>query len=337
MKPHLFRAIDQIGDRFAARLDWETTSGLAWEELEPYLVRAPGKLAQDVLDPADPGSRLVVWHRKDAPTLLESAEIPAHRAPLEVDPDACLLHRPNIAKLAASLAGPIGFIASPERNGRNFHRIGMVQVANRGTVDVFLLIPQTPGSAKLAAQRLAAARGEKATMVLLPTARWTVLLPVFPPSFEVRVLAEFLQTEGTDSLIAVAADTAPKRKAKAPRPAKSLPVQQGDKWSDLTATFDPGNGMLVLRIGARSFSVRVWDTRKAEPSKTALILGKLLRESPPSWSVSEFSGKKQDAMRQAFLRFQKQFAAWAQIPDGEPFEFEPMTNTHYPRFTLLQR
>lgn len=337
MKPHLFQAIDQIGDRLAARLDWQTTSGLGWEELEPYLVRAPGKLAQEVMDPADPRQRLVVWPRKDALTLLESAEIPAHRAPMEVDPDACLLRRPNIAKLAEALAGPIGFIAAPEKNGRNFHRIGMVQVPNRGTIDVFLLVPQTPGSARLAAQGLAAARGEKPTMVLLPAARWTVLLSAFPPSFEVRVLAEFLQAEETDSLIAVAADTAPKRKTKAPRPAKSLPVRQGDKWSDLTATFDPGNGMLELRIGLRSFSVRVWDTRKAEPSKTAFILGRMLRESPPSWSVSEFSGRKQGAMRQAFLRFQKQLATWAPIPGEEPFEFESATNTHHPRFTLLGR
>ncbi len=334
MKPHLFRAIDQIGDRLAARLDWETASGLVWEELEPYLVRAPGKLAQEVIDPDDSRQRLVVWPRKDALTLLESTEIPAHRAPMEVDPDACLLHRANVAKLAEDLAGPIGFISAPEKNGRNFHRIGMVQVPNRGTIDVFLLVPQTPGSARLAAQRLAAARGKKLTMVLLPAARWTVLLSAFPPSFEVRVMAEFLQTEETDSLIAVAAGTAPKRKTKAPRSAKSLPVRQGDKWSDLTATFDPGNGMLELRIGARSLSLRVWDTRKTEPSKSAFILGKMLRESPPSWSVSEFSGKKQGAMRQAFLRFQKQFAVWAQIPDGEPFVFESATNIHYPRFRL---
>lgn len=337
MKPHLFRAINHIGDRLAARWDWETASGLAWEELEPYLVRAPGKLAQEVIDPANPRQRLVVWPRKDALTLLESAEIPAHRAPMEVDPDVCLLHRPNIAKLAAGLAGPIGFIASPEKNGRNFHRIGMVQVPNRGTTDVFLLVPQTPGSVKLAAQHLSATRGEKATMLLLPTARWTNLLPVFPPSFEVRVLAEYLETEETDSLIAVAADTAPKRKTKVPRPVKSLPVRQGDKWSDLTATFDPGNGMLELRIGARSLSVRVWDTRKDNPSMAAFILGKMLRQNPHSWCVSEFSGKEQVAKRQAFRRFQKQFAAWAPIPDGKPFAFESETNTHFPQFNLRQR
>ena len=337
MKPNLFRAIDQLGDRLAARLDWETTSGLAWEDLEPYLVRAPGKLAQEVIDPADPRQRLVVWPRQDTSALLESPEIPAHRAPMEVDPDACLLHRVDIAKVASALAGPIGFIASAERNGRNFHRIGMVQVPNRGTIDVFLLVPQTPGSAKLAAQSLAADRAEQATMLLLPTARWTDLMPAFPRSFEVRLLAEFLQIEQTDSLIAVAADTAPKREIKTQRPAKSLPVRQGDKWSDLTATFDPGNGMLELRIGTRSHSVRVWDTRKTEPSNTALILGKMLQESPPSWTVSEFSSKKQGAMRQAFLRFQKQLAAWAPIPDEEPFEFESATNTHHPRFTLIQR
>jgi hypothetical protein len=279
----------------------------------------------------------VVWPRKDALTLLESPEIPAHRIPKEVDPDACILYRPNIAKLANDLAGPIGFISAPVRNGDIFHRVGIVQMANRGTIDVFLLVPQMPGKVKIAAQRLTAARGEKATLVLLPTARWTSFLPMFPATFEVRVLAEFLQTEETDSLIAVAADTVPKRKAKIQRPAKSFPVRQGDKWSDLIAAFDPGNGMLELRIGARSVSVRVWDTRKKEPSKAAFILGKMLQQKPPSWCVSEYSGKKQGAMRQAFLRFQKQFAKWAPVPDGEPFEFEPATNSHQPRFTLLQR
>lgn len=337
MKPNLFRAIDQIGDRLAARLDWETASGLAWEELAPYLLRAPGKMAQEVLDPDDPGQRLVVWPRENALTLLESAEIPAHRAPMEVALEACILHRPNIAKLAADLATPIGFISAPDRNGDTFHRVGMVQMPSRGTIDVFLLVPKTPGRVKFAAQRLTAARGEKATMILAPTARWTSFLTMFPPTFEVRVLAEFLQTEETDSLIAVAADTAPKRKAKTQRPVKSLPVRQDDKWSDLTATFDPGNGVLELRIGARNFSVRVWDTRKREPSKAAVILAKMLQESPPSWCVSEYSGKKQGAMRQAFLRFQKQLAGWAPIPDGIPFVFDPTTNIHCPRFKLVSR
>jgi hypothetical protein len=337
MKPNLLQAIDRIGDRLAARLDWETTSGLPWGELQPYLVPAPGKLAREVLDPGDPTQLLVTWHRKDAMTILESQEIPAHRDPLEVDPDACILHRLNVAKLGVDLAGPIGFIPSSAKNGRDFHRIGMVQVRNRATVDVFLLVPLTPGSAKLAARRLAAERGGKETIVLLPTARWTAILPVFPHSFEVRVLAEYLQNEESDSLLAVAADAAPTRKPRTQRPAKTLPVRPGDKWSDLTATFDAGTGMLELKIEERRFPVRVWDTRKREPSKAAFILGRMLQNKPPSWSVTEFSGKQQGAMRQAFLRFQKQLAAWAQIPDGEPFHFEPATNTHFPRFNLLAR
>jgi hypothetical protein len=333
MKPNLFQAIDRIGDRLAARLDWETTSGLPWGELQPYLVPAPGKLAREVLDPGDPSQLLVAWHRKDAMTILESQEIPAHRDPLEVDPDACILHRLNVAKLGVDLAGPIGFIPSSAKNGRDFHRIGMVQVRNRATVDVFLLVPQTPGSAKLAARRLAAERGGKETMVLLPTARWTAILPVFPHSFEVRVLAEYLQTEESDSLLAVAADAAPKRKPKPQRPAKSLPVQLGDKWSHLTASFDPGTGMLELRIGTRRHLVQVWDTRKA-PSNAAIILGHMLAKNPPSWCVSEFSGRKQGAMRRAFQRFQNQLAAWAPIQGDEAFHFEVATNTHVPQFKL---
>jgi hypothetical protein len=256
---------------------------------------------------------------------------------MEVAPEVCLLYKPNVAKLAADLAGPIGFISAPERNGETFHRVGMVQLRNRGTIDVFLLVPKTPGRVKIAAQDITAARGEKSTMILLPTARWASLLPTFPPTFEVRALAEFLQTEEADSLIAVATDTVPKKKAKNQRPVKSLPVRQDDKWSDLTATFDSGTGMLELRIGVRNFSVRVWDTRKSEPSKAAVILGKMLEEKPPSWCVSGYSGKKQGAMRQAFLRFQKQFSAWAPVPDGEPFDFEPATNTHFPKFTMVRR
>jgi hypothetical protein len=337
MKPNLFQAIDRIGDRLAARMDWETMSGLPWSELKPYLVPAPGKLAREVLDPGDPGQLLVVWPRENALTILESQQIPAHQEPLEVEQDACILHRLNVAKLAADLAGPIGFIHSPSKNGRDFHRIGMVQVPNRATVDVFLLVPQTPGSAKLAAQRLMAERGGRETMVLLPSARWTEILPAFPPSFEVRVMAEFLQTEESDSLIAVVADAAPKRKARPQRPAKSLPVRPGDKWSDLTATFDADTGMLELKIQARRFSVRVWDTRKREVSKAAHILTKLLHSKPPSWSVTEFTGKKQGAMRQAFLRFQNQLASWAPIPGDAPFRFEHSTNTHFPKFDLKSR
>lgn len=333
MKPNLFQAIDRIGDRLAARLDWETMSGLPWGELQPYLVPAPGKLAREVLDPGDPSQLLVAWHRKDAMTILESQEIPAHRDPLEVDQDACILHRLNVAKLGADLAGPIGFIPSPAKNGTDFHRIGMVQVPNRATVDVFLLVPQTPGSAKLAAQRLAMERGEKETMVLLPSTRWMAILPAFPRSFEVRVLAEFLQTEESDSLLAVAADAAPKRKAKPQRPAKSLPVKLGDKWSDLIATFDPGTGMLELRIDVRRFHVRVWDTRE-KPSNAAIILRKILSQRYPSWSVSEYSGRKQGAMRRAFQRFQKQLTAWAPIQGDEPFHFDVGTNSHLPSFQI---
>lgn len=337
MKPNLFQAIDRIGDRLAARLDWETTSGLPWGDLQPFLVPAHGKLAREVLDPGDPGQRLAVWARKNAPAILESQEIPAHREPLEVDPNACTLHRLNVSKVAAALVGITGFIPSPAKNGRDFHRIGMVQVPNRATVDVYLLLPQTPGSAKLAAQRLAAERDGKETMVLLPSAQWTEILPTFPQSFEVRVLAEFLQTGESDSLLAVAADATQKRKPKQQRPARSLPVRPDDKWSDLTATFDAGTGMLKLRIGVRSFSVRVWDTRKKEPSKAAVILAKMLQREPPSWCISEYTGKKQGAMRQAFLRFQKQFTEWAPVPDGEPFAFEPTTNTHHLRFNLRNK
>ena len=337
MKPNLFQAIDRIGDRLAARLDWETTSGLPWGELQHFLVPAPGKLAREVLDPRDPGQRLAVWAWKNAPAILESQEIPAHREPMEVDQDACILHRLNVAKVAAALVGITGFIPSPAKNVKDFKRIGMVQVLNRATVDVFLLLPKTPGSAKLAAQRLAAERDGKETMVLLPSARWTEILPTFPPWFEVRVLAEFLQTGESDSLLAVAADAAPKRKPKHLRPAKSLPVRPDDKWSDLTATFDAGTGMLELKIQARRFSVRVWDTRKQDPSKAAYILGKMLQNKPPSWTVKDLSGKKQGSMRQAFLRFQKQLHKWAPIPDGTPFHFDPTTNEHHPRFCLKTR
>lgn len=337
MKPNLFQAIDRIGDRLAARLDWETTSGLPWRELQPYLIPAPGKLAREVLDPRDRGQRLAVWARENASAILESQEIPAHREPLEVDQDACILHRLNVAKVAAALVGIVGFIPSPAKNGRDFQRIGMVQVPNRATVDVFLLLPQTPGSAKLAAQRLAAERDGKETMVLLPSARWMEILPTFPPSFEVRVLAEFLQTGESDSLLAVAADATPKRKPEQQRPAKSLPVRHDDKWSDLTATFDIGTGMLELKIEGRRFSVRVWDTRRQDPSKAAYILGKMLQKKPPSWTVTEFPERQHGAMRQAFLRFQKQLHKWAPIPDGTPFRFDPATNVHYPQFCLKTR
>jgi hypothetical protein len=364
MKPNLFQAIDRIGDRLAARLDWETMSGLPWGELQPYLVPAPGKLAREVLDPMDPRHRLVVWSRGCAPAILESQEIPAHRDQQEIAPDACILHRLNVAKLGADLARTIGFISSPAKNGQNFHRIGMVQVPNRATIDVFLLIPQTPGSAKLEAQRLAAERGGKETMVLLPSARWTAILPAFPLSFEVRILGEFLKAEESDSLLAVAADTALIRKPKLRRSAKSLTVQQGDKWSDLTATFNADTGMLELMIQARAFSVQVWDTRKEEPSKAAYILSALLCHTPPSWSPKEttrknqkamheaylrytgrrinpsscsfdgFIRRNQEAMRQAFLRFQKQLEKWAPIPDGPPFHYDHVTKTHIPKFHL---
>lgn len=337
MKPNLFQAIDQIGDRLAARMDWETTSGLPWADLHPYLVPAPGKLAREVQEPNDPSHRLVAWHRKDAMTILESQEIPAHRAPMEVDQDACILHRLNVIKIGADLAGLIGFIPSPAKNGRDFHRVGMVQVPNREIVDVFLLVPMTPGSAKLAALRLASTRGERQTIILLPSVRWTEILPAFPPSFQIRVLAEFLQRQESDSLLAVATDIASKRKLKPQHPAKSLPVRPGDKWSDLIATFDPGSGMLELKIQTRKFSIRVWDTRKTEPSKPAFILSKMLHEDPPSWTITDFPESKQGAMRQAFLRFQKQLVKWAPIPDGPAFHFEPATNTHFPKFCLKTR
>jgi hypothetical protein len=52
--------------------------------------------------------------------------------------------------------------------------------------------------------------------------------------------AEPIKTEDTDSLIAIAAEMVPKPQPKIQRPAKSLPVRQGDKWSDLTATLNAG-------------------------------------------------------------------------------------------------
>lgn len=339
MKPNLLQAIDRIGDRLAARLDWETMSGLPWGELQPYLVPAPGKLAREVLDPRDPGQRLVVWPRENAMTILESQEIPAHRAPMEVAPEACLLHRPNVTKLAADLAGPIGFISAPERNGDIFHRVGMVQLPNRGTIDVFLLIPKTPGRVKIAAQDLTAARGEKSTMILLPTARWASLLPMFPPTFEVRVLAEFLQTETSDSLIAVASDTATKRKAKARRSVKSLPVRQDDKWSDLTATFNPGNGMLELRIGSRRFSAQVLGSNRSKPRLDAVILELIATSEPPQWCVADLpkGPLKKRNMQKAFERFCERLAEWAPIPDGPPFTLDRSSNIHTPNFTLKRK
>lgn len=339
MKPNLFQAIDRIGHRLAARLDWETMSGLPWRELKPYLVPAPGKLAREVMDPGDPGQRLAVWPRENALTILESQEIPAHREPLEVEQDACILHRLNAAKLAADLACPFEFIPSPTKNGRDFHRVGMVQVPNRATVDVFLLVPQTPGSAKLAAHRLVVDRGEKETMVLLPSARWTEILPTFPHSFEVRVVAEFLQTGQTDSLLAVAADAAPTRKTKITRPERALPVRHTDKWSDLTASFDPGSGMLVLRIGTRSFSVQVWGPNRKKPRLDAVILELIATANPPRWCVADLTlGRlKKRNMQKAFERFCKHLANWAPIPDGPPFDFDRGSNTHSPRFTLIRK
>lgn len=339
MKPNLFQAIDRIGDRLAARLDWETMSGLPWGEVQPYLVPAPGKLAREVLDPGDPNQRLVVWPRENAMTILESQEIPAHREPLEVPQDACVLHRLNVAKLGADLASPIGFIPSPAKNGRDFHRIGMVQVPNRATVDVFLLVPKTPGSAKLAAQRLVVERGGKETMLLLPSARWTEMLPAFPNSFEVRMLAEFLQTEETDSLIAVAADTMPERKAKIRTPTKSLPVRQDDKWSDLTATFDPGNGMLELRIGSRRLSVQVLGSNRSKPRLDAVILELIATSEPPQWCVADLprGPLKKRNMQKAFERFCERLTEWAPIPDGPPFTLDRSSNIHTPNFTLKRK
>jgi hypothetical protein len=314
-------------------------SGLAWEELAPYLLRAPGKLAHEVLDPEHPQHRLVVWPRENALTILESAEIPAHRSPMEVDPEACILYRPNIAKQAADLSTLIGFIPTPERNGNIFYRVGMVQVANRGTIDVFLLVPQMPGKVKLAAQRLKASRGEKATMVLLPTARWMSFLPIFPPTFEVRVLAEFLQTEESDSLTAVAADTAPRKKPNNQRPVKALPVRHDDKWSDLTATFDPESGMLELRIGARSFSVHVWGPNRSNPRLDAVVVELIATSDPPHWCVAEIppGPLKKRNMQKAFERFCDHLATWAPIPDGPPFDLDRTTNIHSPRFTLTRK
>jgi hypothetical protein len=337
MKPNLFKAIDRIGDRLTARLDWETTSGLPWDDLQPYLVAAPGKLSREVQDPGNPSQSLVAWHRNDAMTILESQEIPAHREPMEIDQDACILHRLNVIKIGIDLADSIGFIPLPTKSGRDFYHIGMVQVPNRAVVDVFLLIPTTPGSAKLTALRLAATRNGKDTMILLPSARWREILPDLPLSFEVRTLAEFLQSEENDSLIAVAADASPQKKTKIQRPAKSLEVRTGDKWSDLIATFDPGSRMLELKIQARRLSVCVWDTRKNKPTNDTLILNLLLREKTPSWIVTKFPEKAQDAMRQAFFRFQKELAKLAPVPDGKPFWYEPATKTHYPRFILKRK
>jgi hypothetical protein len=333
MKPNLFQAIDRIGDRLAARLDWETTSGLPWGELQPYLAPAPGKLAREVLDPGDPTQMLVAWHRKDAKTILESQEIPAHRDPLEVDPDFCVLHRLNVAKLGADLAGTFGFIPSPAKNSRDFHRIGMVQVPNHATVDVFLLIPQTPGSAKLAAQRLWVDRGEKETIMLLPTARWMAILPAFPRTFEIRVLVEFLLTEESDSLLAVAADAAPKRKAKPQLPVKSLQVRQDDKWHALAIVLNPSNGVLDLRIGDRRAQIRVWDT-KVSPPHFVKILTELALKDPQVWSIHDVSAFKQQAKRRAFQRMRNRLVQIAPVQDGDPFRYDPVSHQFTPKFAL---
>lgn len=320
-------------------MDWQTASGLPWDDLAPYFLRAPGKVAQEVMDPDDSRNRLAVWARENASTLLESTEIPAHRSPIEVDLDACILYRPNIAKIGGDLAGPFEFISAVDRDGDIFHRVGMIQLPNRGTIDVFLLVPKTPGRVKLAAQHFTATRGEKATMVLVPTARWTSFLSMFPPTFEVRVLAEFLQTEETDSLIAVAADTTPKRKAKVQRPVKALQVRQGDRWSDLTATFDPGTGTLELRIGARLLTVQVWGSNPNKPRLDAVILELISTANPPQWCVTDLPpGRlKKRNMQKAFERFCDHLAVWAPIPDGPPFDLDRRSNIHSPKFTLKRK
>jgi hypothetical protein len=81
-------------------------------------------------------------------------------------------------------------------------------------------------------------------------------------------------------------------------------------------------------------SVRVWDTKKKEPSKDALILAKIAHKEPPSWAISEIPLGEQKAMRRAFQRLQEKFKAWAPLPDGDPFHYEPANRSHFPRFTL---
>lgn len=333
MKSGLWRAIDRLGSRLAARLDWETASGLLWEDLSPFLAPARGKFAQEVDDPDEPGRRLVVWQRDTASMLLESVEFPAHRQPLSCPPESCLLHGLNLKALASELGRTMDFIPIPPTGTDDIQQVGFVQSPGQGKIDVFLLVPRTPGSARQAAQRLIVTNGKRRTILLLPSARWHGILPQFPSEFEVRVLAEFLDREEGDSLLAVASTKGDALRTVSTAKPEVLQVRQGDRWGNLMARFDPSNGLLELRIEKRSLRVRVWDTR-TEPSKAAVILGKLLQKSPPCWTVSDLSGKEQGAMRQAFRRFQDQLMEWAPIPDGRPFDYDRTTKRHYPRFTL---
>lgn len=63
MKTEIWRAIDWIGYRPAARMDWETASGLPWRDLAPFFVAIPGRLAREAMDPDAPGMSMVVWEK----------------------------------------------------------------------------------------------------------------------------------------------------------------------------------------------------------------------------------------------------------------------------------
>lgn len=333
MKAEIWLSIDRIGNRPAARLDWETISGLPWDDLHPFFTAIHGKLAREVFDPDDPNQHLVVWDRKDDKVVLESPHIPAHRRSMEVPSPSVALFRPDMRKLSAALAPVFSFISRPTEGDGDIQKIGFVQVPGVPNVDVALLLPTTPGRARLAAQRLLTGYASRGILLLVPTAKWLAFMPAFPSTFEVKVLAEFLATEDGDSLVSVVAAGTVKPQRTKPKPAKVLQVRQDDRWEHLTATLDPADGILELRIENRSLSVELLDSGK-KPTRTARILGRIIQQSPHRWTVSDLTGKMQGAMRQDFLRFKKQLMGWASVPDGDPFRYESATHSHYPRFTL---
>lgn len=334
MKSKFWHAIDLIGYRPVAKMEWETVCGLAWAEICPFLIKCPGR-AEEVTDPDDRQKQLVVWENSNGTAVLESQEFPAHRLAIERPLDDVTLFRPDIRRISSALALQLGFIIRPvDEKGSSFG-IGFVQTPGVSSVEVILIMPSTPGAVRLAGQRILMDCTKKKFLILLPTAKLFEFLPTYPANVVVRFLAEFLAHSSEDSLVNVTMSIAEPLGKPSQKAMLNLAVRQEDRWSDLVASFNPSCGLLELRIQRRSITVRIWDTRKKVPSNDALILGTFASKMPASWTISDVPLKNQRAMSKAFQRLQRKIKDLVPLADGEPFEYDSSTHCHHPRFKLI--
>ena len=322
MNPRLWQAIDWIGSRKASRFEWETVSGLPWEELSPYVQTASGD-AKEVPDPDDRGEMLAVWQRKDGSFLLESTAFPAHREPIQVPAKFLACYRLDLADIGGELAKRMNFVAQPVKDEDPLFTLGFVQEPGAPKTDIVLFIPSIDPRMNIKVlSRFEGIRG----ILLIPTARWA---HVVAPGVEVRYLESLADEE--DYLVNVAALTRDSRSSQGKNRDPIIEIRQEDRWKDVRISFSPETGWMKVQIGDRKGQVQLYGPG-GKVTKSATILGCILYENPPRWSNSFFPEGEREAFRRAFQRFVEDLRDWIPVNDGHPFDVERADHSHCPRF-----